>query len=213
MARRDALDAQLVEDARAAGPEDPFYNRGLLAFPRWCPKPLEEGGVVFTRAATHQDQRIITDPAAWTLEGPTFQDGSAKPHQVKELARAGWGIALLNPSGETLASVSGPVWAPLPQTSACAEWLSFAMLAQFAGPAGVTPHQDYQNLVRMMGKEREQQLKWSQPFAGLLRSMWAFEGAGAVAPVKKVKAHQDAGALSGQLRWEVLGNNAALCRE
>ena len=88
VARREVVDDQFVVDARAAGPDDPFFNRGLFVFPQWWPKPLEEGGVVFTKTDLHQNQRVVSDPSAWLLEGPTFQDGSAKPYQVRELARA-----------------------------------------------------------------------------------------------------------------------------
>ena len=105
--------------------------------------------MIFTKAHQNKNQQVVEDPRAWTLEGPTFQDGSAKAHQIKELARAAWGIVLLDAEASKVATVSGPVWWPLPQTSAAAEWLSYTMLAQFAGPAGVQPHQDYLNLVKV----------------------------------------------------------------
>ena len=62
--RQEVVDSQFVADARAAGPEDSFFNRGLLAFPQCWPKPLEEGGVVFTKTDLHQNQQVVSDPRA-----------------------------------------------------------------------------------------------------------------------------------------------------
>eukprot|EP00959_Pyramimonas_sp_CCMP1952_P369104 7731467-Pyramimonas_sp.AAC.1 len=60
-------------------------------------------------------------------------DGSCSKPALRDLQRAGWTIALLNPSGpDPLLAVYGAVPPALPQTSVVAEYMGLAFCGQVA---------------------------------------------------------------------------------
>ena len=104
-----------LERARAAGPQDPLYTRGWVKPGVWEP-PASNGEAKFLIDGKPAD---ITEG----MSGKLFTDGAAYPSRVKSLSRAGWAVVQLDDTHKAARVLYGTVWAPLAQTSQCAEWV------------------------------------------------------------------------------------------
>jgi len=57
----------------------------------------------------------------WALRGKNNYDGACTQHSAGELSRAARAAVEVNDEGEVTATISGPVWPPMPQTAQAAE--------------------------------------------------------------------------------------------
>ena len=206
--RQQAVTEETIAKARVKGPRDLVFNRAWLRYPKGWPQPTFEGGVLHERWDGHAF--IPVEPGDYVaIQGMAYQDGSAYPHCIRMLARAGWGVVMLDEAGVPAARVYGPVWAPSPQTSAAGEWASYAAMTCLAeGP--VTGHQDYKTIVDRLKKPLVCQLAASSPYAGFVRASLGHASKFVLDNIK-VKAHvsdQEAEA-DAQLKQHKRGNDAA----
>ena len=81
------------------------------------------------------------------MPGWVCYDGSCAVSEHPELRRAAWAVVEVNGKGEVTATLSGPVWASLPQTPQAAEFSARAAATQRAnGPLWLIG--DCSNVVR-----------------------------------------------------------------
>ena len=84
-----------------------------------CPLPPVDGGTeIVWRDDIPEENRVAANLGGFMA----FCDGSASKHAVEELRRAAWACAFVEPDGRLQASIVGPVWQNLPQTSQSAEY-------------------------------------------------------------------------------------------
>ena len=115
-----------VVAARAAAKDDPLFTRALVEHLVAGFLPPTEGGIEWEFPAQNGDSE--SPPQIGGHLG--FLDGSCDTHLIKECRRAGWSVVFTGPDGTTTATVRGPVWHPLPQTAAAAEYVSYGVAAQ-----------------------------------------------------------------------------------
>eukprot|EP00959_Pyramimonas_sp_CCMP1952_P255749 5342031-Pyramimonas_sp.AAC.1 len=136
--RLEACDAAIVEGAARVMSEGNdrrkavFCSRGIFLHPGdWLPRPAEAGNIAHSLAGGPGSV-----PGAVGVSGDVFWDGSSYKHVVKELSRAGWGFVSAGAQGEVIASVSGAVSRPFPQTSQAGGYSAYSATAQcLEGPA------------------------------------------------------------------------------
>lgn len=147
--------------------------------------PQMEDGVVFKNEfgdeVSYDEWHPVDDDVAL--------DGSAYPHIVRSLTRAGWALLFFNKeTGKQSHSATGLVWGTLPQTSMAGEHVSFTALCQ-AARSDVDAHVDCKTVETAFGSTLEKRLRPSSRYAGLLRSV-SLEGSEAkVRKVTWTKAH------------------------
>ena len=117
-----------VVAARAAGKDDPLYTRALVKHPAAGFLPPLEGGIEWLFPAAGAAADGTTDSSIGGHLG--FLDGSCDTHIIRECRRAGWSVVFTDACGKPSAVVRGPVWHPLPQTAAAAEYVSYGVAAQ-----------------------------------------------------------------------------------
>ena len=117
-------------------------------------------------------------------------DGSCSKPILLELKRAGWATALLDPLGtEPLRVMYAAVPASLPQTSAMAEYLSFAFSCQ-AADRPTTLHADFTGTIHQFNKSEQERVQVTQKYGGVFGFAQSLPGLDHIKAVKHVKSHR-----------------------
>ena len=204
--RLAACDTAIIDDALrviASGSdrEKVLFSRGIFLHPGdWVPRPCQEGKIVHSIAGDPGSR-----PGPTGVSGHVFWDGSAYKHVVKELSRSGWGFVSVDPQGEVIASVSGAVGRPFPQTSQAGEYSGYSAAAQcLDGPT--VGYADCDGVVRTHSAPKAVRFSHRKKYAGSA----VFAASTHLGEVRKVKAHTvDSPDLSPEDRFLMLGNDAA----
>ena len=110
------------------------------------------------------------------MEGDVFLDGSCSKEWHPHLDRASWAIAKLSEDSQrVVASLVGPVWESLPQTSPCSEYVALAALAQVASNP-LQSYIDFSGAFAARQKEVGSLLNNKSLYAGIFRSVVNTEG-------------------------------------
>ena len=138
------------------------------------PKPVDEGGVVFSRRSGEICEPADQDLIATTLVG----DGSASRLPIPDLQLSVFAIICLSTSGTPTLVMQAPVWRSLHQTAQAVEHAMVAAAQELAGENAVI-YGDCANVVREAGRPQELQLRGKAAYAGVRRhvlKMWKKRG-------------------------------------
>ena len=117
-------------------------------------------------------------------------DGSCSRHIIKELNRAAWCVSLYDKgSDKCRATISGPVWDPLPQTPQASEHVAMAIAADLVTQEAL-PVSDCLGVVRLANSAPEQQLKATFKYAGIRRHAMSRPGFRFLMEAQHVSAHR-----------------------
>ena len=189
-ARKQAAPWWATTKAKAAGPDDPLFAKGMFEHPEaYMPQPFKadgDNGYGRVRAATAAGTGVPTSNLQ--LRGSVYVDGSCTRHPIRDLSRAGFSVVMCNSKGGEVISVTAPVWAHLPQTPQASEYCAVAGAVQLAGPNAVI-HSDCSNVVRDMTLPYAAGTASRKMYAGITRDARTNERFGALGGVVKVPAH------------------------
>ena len=155
---------------------------------KWTRVVLPHPADTAPRPTSSELQTIIRDaegrildgfPADYDIGGGCIvMDGSCSRHIIKELNRAAWCVSLYDKgSDKCRATISGPVWDPLPQTPQASEHVAMAIAADLVTQEAL-PVSDCLGVVRLANSAPEQQLKATFKYAGIRRHAMAKPGLG-----------------------------------
>ena len=116
--RQQFLGEELAGRAAVANPGSPFFTGLWTAIPDDCPLVSVDSPVVVQKWAAEAADWIDldpSDPASFEFEGHLYSDGSAEPAQVRDLARAGSAVVLLNEEAVPLKRFITTVDPPFPR--------------------------------------------------------------------------------------------------
>ena len=145
------------------------------------------------------------------VKGPLYMDGSCFRHICKELSRAAWCIVALDVECKLRYCLSGPVFAPFPQTPQAGEYMAAAVSCQVGEP-GFVGKSDCWNVVRDMGRPVEEQLHQRRAYGAMLRDRLSNKGKLAGAAPERfewVPAHVEPESVTGQERVDAIANGLA----
>ena len=145
------------------------------------------------------------------VKGPLYMDGSCFRHIWKELSRAAWCIVALDVECKLRYCLSGPVFAPFPQTPQAGEYMAAAVSCQVGEP-GFVGKSDCWNVVRDMGRPVEEQLHQRRAYGAMLRDRLSNKGKLAGAAPERfewVPAHVEPESVTGQERVDAIANGLA----
>ena len=173
-ARNRIADAQLIEQAMLSDRSFP-WTTGLFSLPTELPKPSASDGLVFCDAGGN----VVDFPtwAALVWDTPftipeIVADGSAFPHEIKLLARAGWAVACLGREDKQIrAYLLGAVPAHLPQTSQAAEFYAISAV-QMISQHRVFGFSDCKNVVNAANRPWHIRMLSSSCYSGLHRAAY-----------------------------------------
>ena len=160
---RGELAPRWLQDlARLKWPTSELFNRGLVAHVAdHGEQPVTEGGVRFQHVSGNPGEEI-------KMEGDLYGNGSCENHLIPDLARAGWCVVCWGVNGDALAKITGPAWAPLPQTAQAAEHVAIAVAHQIAsGPS--TYFGDSANAIKAFSLPEWDQYSSKRMYAVILR--------------------------------------------
>jgi len=189
-----------------------LWTRGIAPNPcSWWPKPAEAD--VAIHFEYEGEKRESLD--GFDLAGDFFWDGSASREEIRDLNRAGWGVAFCRPNGTVFARAWGPVWCTLPQTPQASEYVGFAASCQLVNGAS-RGHGDCMNVVRDASAARSVQTSARRRYAGVMRSTFGCEGREQILSVDWCAGHvkekltdDEFAALPDHDRWLAAMNEAA----
>ena len=191
--RQDILGDRILGQL-AADRDAKLLKQGVMRHPgTWIRGPPTQGCCT--------ERTVLIGPRPQELDnGRTiiFVDGSCiHPAGVPGLARAAWSAVICREGSDQAKVCSGPVWQPLPQTSAAAEWVALAAAVQYTdGDDQYVVYSDYENVCRKGLRNWDQAAEAGSVYAGVRRDAAGHPGAARIDAVLKAKAHQDLQGLS-----------------
>jgi len=205
-ARNQVCPRWLQQWARSE-PSNLSWTTGVFAHPQGLPQPCPLGNVVCRDASGE----IINISDAHFNQPYIVTDGSAVLHCLSDLSRAGWATLWCDSDFKVVYSVSGPVWATLPQSPQAGEHVGFAAGYELA-KAPFVGYSDCYNVVAAANKPAEAQVLPGLSYAGVRRSALANYGALNFRQARYVAAHRtdsEIAALPDQERKVALANREA----
>ena len=198
--RLEIVDQDFVRNALAARSDQVEYQLYTKAcFPHpgdRLPPPAKESDITVSWTGSTSTSTEIS--------GHVFFDGSQLKYDIPELDRAGWGLAVFNDDLEHVCSISGPIWADLPQTSQAGEFGAYGASNEFlVGPS--VGYSDCSNVVKQFAQPLAKQTHYKRPYAAMFLKRNSF-----FTRVNKVRAHvADSADLTDTERFLKRGNDAA----
>ena len=209
-ARGHLLKPELKRRAREAGRGSPLYTRAIAGHPGNMVKAKPADDIcVRCERFDGVDPNIVHG-----VKGPLYMDGSCIRHICKELSRAAWCVVALDVDCNLrycLSGLSGPVFAPFPQTPQAGEYMAAAVSCQVGVP-GFLGKSDCWNVVRDMGRPLEEQLHQRRAYGAMLRDRLSNKGRLAGAEHERfewVPAHVEPETVTGQERIDAIANGMA----